>query len=92
MTRQAMERETVAPDIEVIRANILEAMDAHGFSWRSLSAAAGLTESAVRDLMRRTNNPGVMTLFRIAAPLKLTIPQAVGVERLSPQDAPEKCP
>ncbi len=41
-------------DIAAIREMIERQMSAKGFSRRSLSSAAGLSESAVRDLLTRT--------------------------------------
>lgn len=42
-----------------------------GFSRRSLSTAAGLSESAVRDLLTRTDNPGIDTLRKVAEALEM---------------------
>jgi phage repressor protein C with HTH and peptisase S24 domain len=61
------------PDIVSIRETIEREMGAKGFSRRSLSSAAGLSESAVRDLLTRTENPGIGTLYAVAEALKLPL-------------------
>jgi len=53
-------------------------MKAKGFSRRSLSIRAGLSESAVRDLLDRTPNPGIGTLSRIAEALAVPINSLTG--------------
>lgn len=58
-----------AEKIAAIRAFIRTAMNARGMSQRALSAAAGLSESAVRDVLGRTTNPGVGTLYKISEAL-----------------------
>lgn len=65
-------------DIGQIRAAIEAAMRAKGFSRRSLSKAADLSESAVRDLMSRTDNPGIGTLRKIADALEMPVDQLTG--------------
>lgn len=65
-------------EIETIRAEIERAMKAKGFSRRSLSKAAELSESAVRDLMTRTDNPGIGTLRKIAEALEMPVDQLTG--------------
>lgn len=45
---------------------IVAQMKAQGISMRKLSGLAGMSESAVRDLLRKVDNPGVGTLFKIA--------------------------
>ena len=57
------------PEIDRIRALVETEMKAKGFSKRSLSKAAELSESAVRDLLTRTDNPGIGTLRRVAEAL-----------------------
>lgn len=71
-------------DIEAIRAAIETAMAAKGFSRRSLSKAAELSESAVRDLMTRTDNPGIGTLRRIAEALEMPVDQLTGAALMVP--------
>jgi phage repressor protein C with HTH and peptisase S24 domain len=66
------------PDIALIREQIERAMRAKGFSRRSLSKAADLSESAVRDLLTRTDNPGIGTLTRVAEALEMPIDQLTG--------------
>lgn len=67
------------PDIDLIRDKIEREMKAKGFSRRSLSTAAGLSESAVRDLLTRTDNPGIGTLRRIAEALEMPVDALTGV-------------
>lgn len=59
------------PNINLIRETIEREMKRKGFSRRSLSTAAGLSESAVRDLLKRTDNPGVGTLRKVAEALEM---------------------
>lgn len=58
-------------EIATIRREIEQAMKDKGFSRRSLSKAADLSESAVRDLLTRTDNPGISTLRKIAEALEM---------------------
>jgi repressor LexA len=66
------------PEIDRIRAEIERAMKDKGFSRRSLSKAAELSESAVRDLLTRTDNPGIGTLTKVAEALELPVDQLTG--------------
>lgn len=66
------------PDIDLIREKIEREMKAKGFSRRSLSKAADLSESAVRDLLTRTDNPGIGTLRRIARALEMPVDELTG--------------
>lgn len=61
------------PDIATIRETIEREMEAKGFSRRKLSSEAGLSQSAVRDLLTRTENPGIGTLYAVAEALKLPL-------------------
>lgn len=61
------------PDIASIRETIEREMEAKGFSRRKLSTAAGLSQSAIRDLLTRTENPGIGTLYAVAEALKLPL-------------------
>lgn len=72
------------PDISAIRETIERAMKAKGFSKRSLSKAADLSESAVRDLMSRTDNPGIGTLHKIAEALEMPVDQLTGSALMVP--------
>lgn len=65
-------------DIEAIRAAIEVAMKNKGFSRRSLSKAADLSESAVRDLLTRTDNPGIGTLRKVAEALEMPFDAITG--------------
>lgn len=75
---------TAMADIDLIRATIERAMAEKGFSRRSLSKAADLSESAVRDLMTRTDNPGIGTLRRIAEALEMPVDQLTGAALMVP--------
>lgn len=66
------------PDIRAIRETIEREMRRKGFSRRSLSSAAGLSESAVRDLLTRTDNPGVGTLRKVAEALEMPVDALTG--------------
>lgn len=72
------------PDINAIRVAIEEAMVKKGFSRRSLSKAADLSESAVRDLLTRTDNPGIGTLVKIAEALEMPIDRLTGAAIMVP--------
>lgn len=65
-------------DIASIRRTIEREMVAKGFSRRSLSTAAGLSESAVRDLLTRTDNPGIGTLRKVAEALAMPVDALTG--------------
>ena len=71
-------------DISAIREAIEREMKEKGFSRRSLSSAAGLSESAVRDLMTRTDNPGIGTLRRIAEALEMPADELTGTALMVP--------
>lgn len=64
--------------VQAIREAIEAEMKKKGFSRRSLSSAAGLSESAVRDLLTRTNNPGVDTLRKVAEALEMPVDALTG--------------
>jgi repressor LexA len=70
--------------IERIRALIESQMAEKGFSRRSLSKRAELSESAVRDLLTRTDNPGIDTLRRIAEALEMPVDQLTGQVAMVP--------
>jgi len=65
-------------EIEAIRAAVEREMKAKGFSRRSLSKAADLSESAVRDLLTRTDNPGIGTLRKVAEALEMPVDALTG--------------
>lgn len=65
-------------DINAIREAIEREMKAKGFSRRSLSSAAGLSESAVRDVLSRVDNPGIGTLRKIADALEMPADELTG--------------
>jgi phage repressor protein C with HTH and peptisase S24 domain len=68
------------PNISAIRETIEREMEAKGFSRRKLSKKAGLSESAVRDLLTRTENPGIGTLYVVAEALDLPMEAINGSE------------
>ena len=70
------------PDISMIRAVIEREMKAKGFSRRSLSKAAELSQTAVRDLLDRTENPGIGTLHKIAEALDLPFESISGTAQV----------
>lgn len=65
-------------NIQEIRERIEAAMEAKGFSPRGLSLKAGLSSTAVRDVLHRTDNPGVGTLVRIAEALDMSFEHLTG--------------
>jgi repressor LexA len=65
-------------EIERIRTLLKTEMEAKGFSRRSLSKAADLSETAVRDLLTRTDNPGISTLRSVAEALELPFDRLTG--------------
>lgn len=71
-------------DIERIRELIDAEMKAKGFSGRKLSKAAELSESAVRDLMTRTDNPGIGTLRSVAEALEMPFDKLTGAYMMVP--------
>lgn len=64
--------------VQAIREAIEAEMKKKGFSRRSLSSAAGLSESAVRDLLTRVDNPGIGTLRKIAEALEMPVDVLTG--------------
>lgn len=71
-------------DIDAIRSAIEEAMKKKGYSRRSLSKAADLSESAVRDLLTRTDNPGISTLRKVAEALEMPFDSLTGAAQTVP--------
>jgi transcriptional regulator with XRE-family HTH domain len=65
-------------NIDAIRLRISQEMEAKGFSRRGLSAAAGLSQSAIRDILDRVDNPGIGTLHAIAEALQIPIGDIAG--------------
>ena len=65
-------------DIHAIRQMVEDEMRRKGFSRRSLSTAAGLSETAIRDLLTRTDNPGVSTLRKVAEALEMPVDALTG--------------
>lgn len=69
-------------DIEAIRAAIVSEMEARGLSRRKLSAAAGIGETAIRDLLERTANPGIATLNKVAGALDVPVEKLIGAHQV----------
>lgn len=65
-------------NIQAIRDVIEAEMKRKGFSRRSLSSAAKLSESAVRDLLTRVDNPGIGTLRKVAEALEIPVDALTG--------------
>lgn len=68
--------------IQAIREKIVMEMEAKGFSKRRLSTAAGLSQTLIRDLLERTQNPGIGTLHKIAEALEIPFDDLNGVSRV----------
>jgi phage repressor protein C with HTH and peptisase S24 domain len=71
-----------ALDLKAIRKRIEDEMEAKGFSKRSLSIKANLSQTAVRDVLERTENPGVGTLHKLAEALEIPPEDLFGVGRV----------
>lgn len=65
-------------DIAALRRAIEREMEAKGFSRRSLSTSSGLSQTAIRDVLERTQNPGIGTLHRIAEALEMPLEDLMG--------------
>jgi phage repressor protein C with HTH and peptisase S24 domain len=70
--------------VQAIRDAIEAEMKRKGFSRRSLSSAAGLSESAVRDLLTRIENPGIGTLKKVAEALEMPVDALTGAGLMVP--------
>lgn len=71
-------------NVQAIRDAIENEMKRKGFSRRSLSSAAGLSESAVRDLLTRVDNPGIGTLRKVAEALEMPVDALTGAALMVP--------
>jgi repressor LexA len=67
-------------DIQAIREAIMAEMERKGFSRRKLSLQAGIGQTAIRDLLERTENPGIGTLHKVADALDMPFEAISGVE------------
>ncbi|CAO1653249.1 hypothetical protein [Parasphingorhabdus sp. NYA22] len=56
-------------DIDSIREYINQKILDSGRSRRSISIGAGLTSTAIKDLMQRTEDPGIVRMFKITQEL-----------------------
>jgi repressor LexA len=57
-------------------------MKAKGFSRRGLATKAGIGQTSVRDLLEKTDNPGIGTLHKIAEALEMPFEEISGAERV----------
>src|SRR5690242_12797434 len=69
-------------DIEAIRATIAAEMERKGFKARGLSLKVSNTPTLIRDLLQRTENPGIGTLYKIAEALELPFEAISGSQRV----------
>jgi len=60
-------------NIQAIRDAIESEMERKGFTRRGLSLAAGLGPTGIRDLMEKTDNPGIGTLRQVAEALEVPL-------------------
>lgn len=67
-------------DIAAIRDRIEMEMKAKGFSRRGLATKAGVGQTSIRDVLERTDNPGIGTLHKIAEALDLPFEAISGAE------------
>lgn len=65
-------------DIQSIRDNIEKEMRNKGFSRRSLATKAGIGQTSIRDVLEKTDNPGISTLRKIAEALELPMDVLTG--------------
>ena len=65
-------------DIDAIREVIASEMEKKGFSRRSLALRAGLGQTSIRDVLERTDNPGIGTLTKIAEALDISFEEISG--------------
>lgn len=69
-------------DMEALRAALQAAMDAKGIKAKPLAQAAGLGETAVRDILKgKTNNIQVGTLYKIAEILDRPVFELMGEDQ-----------
>jgi transcriptional regulator with XRE-family HTH domain len=69
-------------NIDAIRARIAAEMKAKGFSRRGLAQKAGMGQTSVRDVLERTPNPGIGTLYRIAEALEVPFESINGTDQV----------
>lgn len=65
-------------DINTIRDSLQRAMERRGIGAKPLARAAGLNETAVRDVLKRSDNPGIGTLLKIADALDVSASEIFG--------------
>lgn len=73
-----------SPTVIALRERIEQAMEAKGYSRRSLSLKAGLSPTGVRDVLDRVDNPGIDTLERIAEALEIPMDALTGAPATVP--------
>ena len=64
-------------DLSAIRSRLLGTMHERGMCRRRLSERAGLSESAVRGFLTRTDNPGIVNLDKICDALDLPLIEVI---------------
>lgn len=65
--------------VQTLAEKIISLMEEQGFNYKSLSLAAGLGETAVRDIaVGRVRSPKFSTLEKLAKALKCSIPYLLG--------------
>lgn len=69
-------------DINAIRETIAREMELKGFKARGLSLKVSNTPTLIRDLLQRTENPGIGTLYKIAEALELPFESISGTQRV----------
>jgi phage repressor protein C with HTH and peptisase S24 domain len=74
--------------METWRDRLKRAMAEHRFNMKSLSLAAGLGETAVRDALERRSSPRLETLQSIAGVLGMTVGELVDGDARSAQRVP----
>ena len=65
-------------DINMLRESLQKAMDRKGIKAKPLAILAGVNETAVRDILKRSENPGVGTLLKIADVLEMSPSDMLG--------------
>jgi lambda repressor-like predicted transcriptional regulator len=72
---------------QIVCQRIKARLDAVGIDMKSASLAAGLNESAVRDILNRRQKlgPTITTLQALTVPLKCSLGYLVGVEGEEPR-------
>lgn len=71
-------------DIGVLQTNLERLMKARGFNMKSLSLAAKLNETAVRDILRgKVGSPTYKTLLKLSNTLNCAVEELVGTSKIT---------